>query len=137
MKSVCPCSIFSFCSILGRTETVRNRIFINSPHLISKFHSFPCRLLFERLCHEQNENIEQGQTQKTTPMNKKGREKERFIILVFYVVFKHTEDIYPLLFYTKSFRDAKIIQTKVKTNSSGIYLVSFVSTIGTKSISIS
>ena len=32
------------------------------PHLISKFHSFPCRLLFERLCHEQNENIEQGQT---------------------------------------------------------------------------
>ena len=30
------------------------------------------------------------QTQKTTPMIKKGREKERFIILVFYVVFKHT-----------------------------------------------
>ena len=69
------------------------------------------------------------QTQKTTLMIKKGREKERFIILVFYVVFKHTEDIYPLLFYTKSFRGAKIIQTKVKTNSSGIYLVSFVSTI--------
>lgn len=39
-------------SILGRTEIVRNRIFINSPHLISKFHSFPCRILFERLCHE-------------------------------------------------------------------------------------
>ncbi len=39
-------------SILGRTEIVRNRIFINSPHLISKFHSFPRRLLFERLCHE-------------------------------------------------------------------------------------
>ena len=76
------------------------------------------------------------QTQKTTPMIKKGREKERFIILVFYVVFKHTEDIYPLLFYTKSFRGAKIIQTKVKTNSSGIYLVSFVSAIGTNSISI-
>ena len=77
------------------------------------------------------------QTQKATPMIKKGREKERFIILVFYVVFKHTEDIYPLLFYTKSFRGAKIIQTKVKTNSSGIYLVSFVSAIGTNSISIS
>lgn len=77
------------------------------------------------------------QTQKTTPMIKKGREKERFIILVFYVVFKHTEDIYPLLFYTKSFRGAKIIQTRVKTNSSGIYLVSFVSTIGTNSISMS
>ena len=39
-------------SILGRTEIVRNRIFINTPHLISKFHSFPRRLLFERLCHE-------------------------------------------------------------------------------------
>lgn len=52
------------------------------------------------------------------------------------MVFKHTEDIYPLLFYTKSFRGAKIIQTRVKTNSSGIYLVSFVSTIGTNSISI-
>ena len=47
-------------------------------------------------------------------------------------MFKHTEDIYPLLFYTKSFRGAKIIQSKVKTNSSGIYLVSFVSTIGTQ-----
>ena len=77
------------------------------------------------------------QTQKTKTMIKKGREKDLLIFLVFNVVFKHTEDIYPLLFYTKSFRGAKIIQTKVKTNSSGIYLVSFVSTIGTNSISIS
>ena len=38
------------------------------------------------------------QTQKITPNVKKGSEKVRFIILVFNVVFKHTEDICPLLF---------------------------------------
>ena len=42
------------------------------------------------------------QTQKITPNVKKGSEKERFIILVFYVVFKHTEDICPLLFFLLS-----------------------------------
>lgn len=54
------------------------------------------------------------QTQKITPNVKKGSEKVRFIILVFNVVFKHTEDICPLLFF--NYRGAKIVQTGLKTN---------------------
>ena len=46
------------------------------------------------------------QTQKTTPMIKKGREKERFIILVFYVVFKHTEEA-DLIHGIKAIRDRR------------------------------
>ena len=49
------------------------------------------------------------QTQKITPMTKKGREKVRFMVLVFYVVFKHTEGVLLLLAgFTKWFSGAKV-----------------------------
>ena len=77
--------------------------------------TFPNEIIFTSSRFEQ-----MRQTQNTTPNVKKGREKERFIILVFYVVFKHTEDICPLLlFYTILSRGAKIVQTGLKTNLSG------------------